>query len=98
MSEYRVTAVCYRSQQLTALQLGEGEGPGQWTQEPHEAGVDEVVARIRAGDTVCALLRDETRVDVGPRLKVVEDEQGQPTLALDNLPDDCLELADLERF
>ncbi|WP_326533619.1 hypothetical protein [Pseudorhodoferax sp.] len=106
MTDYRVTAVRYKNQELTAVQLGEvgqagegGEGrEGQWTQEPHETGVAEVVARIEGGDRVHALLRDSGHVDVGPALKVVTDGQGRKSLALDNAPGDCLELADLERF
>lgn len=97
MDNYRVTAVRYQNQRLTQLQLGQGEGPGHWQQEPHSVGVDEVVARIEAGDTVRALLRADGQVQDGPRLKVVRDEGGA-TLALDNAPTDCLELADLERF
>lgn len=98
MNNYRVTAVRYQNQQLTELQLGQGDGPGHWQQEPHSVRVDEVVARIEAGDTVRALLRADGRVEEGPRLKVVDGEQGQRTLALDNAPSDCLELSDLERF
>lgn len=98
MEHYRVTAVRYRHQQLTDLQLGQGEGPGRWLQEPQTVSVAEVMARIEAGDTVRALLRVDGRIEDGPRLKIVADEQGGRALALDNLPADCLELADLERF
>lgn len=98
MAHYCVTAVRYQQQRLTALQLGQGEGDGSWQQEPHTASVDEVLARIDAGDAVHALLREDGRVRLGPRLKAVGDEQGSRTLALDNAPSDCLELADLERF
>ncbi len=98
MNDYRVTAVRYQQQQLTALQLGQGEGPGHWVQEPHSVDVADVVARIDAGDTVRALLRQDSRVEDGPRLKVVTTEDGTRSLALDNAPTDCLELSDLERF
>lgn len=98
MNNYRVTAVRYRNQQLTELQLGQGDGPGHWVQEPHSVAVDEVLARIEAGDTVRALLRADGQVQDGPRLKVVQGDGGERTLALDNAPTDCLELSDLERF
>ncbi|KQP19763.1 hypothetical protein [Pseudorhodoferax sp. Leaf267] len=99
MAEYRVTALRYVNQELIAVLMGQAAGSGgDWTQEPQEARVPEVVARIEAGDTVRALLRDGSQVDVGPALKVVTDEQGHKTLALDNAPSDCLELSDLERF
>ncbi|HVR53006.1 MAG TPA: hypothetical protein VMS38_25005 [Pseudorhodoferax sp.] len=98
MNHYRVTAVRYQHQQLTGLQLGQGEGPGRWVQEPQTVSVDEVIARIEAGDTVRALLRADGRIEDGPRLKVVTDEHGRHGVALDNAPADCLELADLERF
>lgn len=98
MNHYRVTAVRYRNQRLVELQLGQGDGPGHWVQEPHTVGVDEVVARIAAGDTVRALLRADGSVQDGPPLRIVEGEGGERTLALDNAPSDCLELADLERF
>lgn len=98
MNEYRVTAVRYQNQTLTALQMGQGTGPGQWVEEPRAAEVQEVIERVQAGDSVRALLRADGRIEAGPRLKVVEDGQGQSTLALDNAPTDCLELADLERF
>lgn len=100
MTDYRVTAVRYKNQELTAVQMGQmGDGrENHWTQEPHETGVDDVVARIEGGDRVRALLRDSGHVDVGPALKVVTDGQGRKSLALDNAPSDCLELSDLERF
>lgn len=99
MPDYRVTAVRYRHQELTAVQLGQGDGrAGDWLQEPHQTGLDEVIARIEAGDSVRALLRDGGVVVIGPALKVVTDGQGKKTLALDNLPADGLALADLERF
>ncbi len=97
MNHYLVTAVRYQRQQLSALQLGQGEGPGQWVQEPHCVDVADVVARIESGDTVRALLRQDS-VEQGPRLKVVSSDDGTPSLALDNAPTDCLELSDLERF
>lgn len=99
MAEYRVTAVRYVHQELTSVQLGQGDGrQGDWVQEPHDTRVDVVIARIESGDQVRALLRDGGHVDVGPALKVVTDGEGRKTLALDNAPGDCLELADLERF
>lgn len=99
MAEYRVTAVRYVNQALTSVQLGQGDGrQSDWVQEPQETRVDEVIARIEGGDQVRALLRDGDRVDVGPAVKVVSDSEGHKTLALDNAPSDCLELADLERF
>lgn len=98
MNHYRVTAVRYHNQQLTGLLLGEGEGPGRWVQEPQTASVAEVVAYIEAGDTVRALLRGDGRIEDGPLLKIVADEHGGRSVALDNAPADCLELADLERF
>ena len=97
-NQYCVTAVRYQNQQLTAVQLGHGDGSGAWQQEPHAVEIDQVVARIDAGDAVHALLRDGERVSLGPRLKVVQGEGGDRSLALDNQPTDCLELADLERF
>lgn len=99
MAPYRVTAVRYVNQELTSVQLGQGDGRhSDWVQEPHETRVDEVIARIESGAPVHALLRDGGHVDVGPALKVVTDSQGKKSLALDNSPSDCLELADLERF
>jgi hypothetical protein len=98
MSQFRVTAVRYQNQQLTALQLGEGEGPGRWVREPHAVDVDAVVDRVAAGDTVRAVLRSDDRIEDGPPLKIVTNEQGERSLALDNAPTDCLELSDLERF
>ncbi|CAN7562912.1 hypothetical protein LJR039_003974 [Pseudorhodoferax sp. LjRoot39] len=97
-NHYCVTAVRYQNQQLTAVQLGHGDGSGAWQQEPHAVTVDQVVARIDAGDQVHALLRDGTQVTLGPRLKVLEGGGSGRSLALDNSPSDCLELADLERF
>lgn len=97
-NHYCVTAVRYQNQQLTAVQLGQGDGSGAWQQEPHEVSVDQVAARIEAGDPVHALLRDGAQVTLGPRLKLVQGEEGRRALALDNQPSDCLELADLERF
>lgn len=97
-SHFCVTAVRYLNQQLTALQLGQGDGRGSWQQEPHLVTVDELVARIDGGERVHALLRDGGRVDLGPPLKVVADGRGDRSLALDNAPGDCLELSDLERF
>ncbi len=97
-NQYCVTAVRYQNQQLTAVQLGQGDGTGAWQQEPHAVDIDEVLARIDAGDKVHALLRDGERATLGPRLKVVQGGDGNRSLALDNAPTDCLELADLERF
>ncbi|KQP37125.1 hypothetical protein ASF44_15595 [Pseudorhodoferax sp. Leaf274] len=93
-----MTAVRYQNQQLTAVQLGQGDGSGAWQQEPHAVAIDQVVARIDAGDKVHALLRDGDHVSLGPRLKVVQAGEGGRSLALDNAPTDCLELSDLERF
>ena len=98
MPDYRVTAVRYVNQELIAVQLGQGDGREAWVQEPHQTGVDDVVAHIEAGDDVRALLRDGGTVTIGPALKVVADDGGKKSLALDNSPTDCLELADLERF
>lgn len=98
MAEYRVTAVRYVNQELISVQLGQGDGQGDWVREPHETPAHEVVARIESGDHVRALLRDGSHVDIGPALKTVTDGQGRKSLALDNSPSDCLELADLERF
>jgi hypothetical protein len=95
---YCVTAVRYQNQQLKAVQLGQGDGIGAWQQEPHAVTVDQVVAHIDAGDQVHALLRDGERIALGPQLKVVQAGEGGRSLALDNAPSDCLELADLERF
>lgn len=99
MADYCVTAVRYVNQELMAVQLGQGDGKrGEWASEPHEVRVEDVVSRIEAGDTVRSLLRSDGRVDLGPPLKVVSAGQGKKSLALDNPPSECLELADLERF
>lgn len=97
-ASYFVTAVRFRHQQLLELLLGQGEGPGRWEHEPHVVPVDEVVRLLDAGHPVHALLRDAHQVQAGPRLKVVTNEDGERSVALDTMPADCLELADLERF
>jgi len=96
MSEYCIEAVRYVHEDLKAVRMG------QWQAgvlvAAQETPVAQAVERIEARDTVRALLIADGRAETGPRLKVVPDEHGGKTLALDNAPDECLELSDLQRF